>query len=179
VVVTVKASGGVRGRLVDATTKAPVADAFVSFEDSDPTVAPEGTGSDGRFVIESATVGPHILVVSPDRTRESKRLPVTLVESQVVDLGDIELGPPKVLPGLIGARVGHDGQQLFISMVTPAGPAARAGLQVGDVLLAVDGTPVTSLPEAIKRLNGAPGSTVVLKVRRAGAEQSVSVTRAS
>jgi C-terminal processing protease CtpA/Prc len=106
------------------------------------------------------------------------RRQVTLVEGQVLDLGDIEISPPRVPPGTIGAVVHPDGAQLVVGQVTPEGPAARAGLQVGDVLLKVDETAVTTPMEVFRLLRGPPGSTVVLTVRRAGSERSVSVTRA-
>ncbi len=178
--VTVRATAGVRGRVVDATTKAPMTETLVFIEGERPSAPNEGTGADGRFNLEGVTAGERTLVIMAGGPfRHPERRPVKLVEGQVLDVGDIALSPPRAPPGSIGAMVGQEGAQLVISQVMPEGPAALAGLQVGDVLLAVDGVPVEAAPEALQRLRGAPGSTVVLKVRRAGAERSVSVTRAT
>ncbi len=50
--------------------------------------------------------------------------------------------------------------------VTPGGPAEAAGLAPGDVILSVDGRPVTQSDELIVAIRAkAPGDTVVLKVR--------------
>lgn len=178
--VIVKATAGVRGRVVDATTKAPLPEALVLIEGERSSAPNEGTAADGRFSMEGVTPGERTLVIMAGGSfRMPERRQVTLVEGQVLDLGDVSLGLPRAPPGTIGAMVSQEGQQVVIHQVMPEGPSARAGLQVGDVLLAVDGAPVATAPEAFQKLRGAPGSTVVLKVQRAGAEQSISVTRAT
>lgn len=68
----------------------------------------------------------------------------------------------------------------------PEQPAARAGLLDGDVLIAVDGAPITgtmSSDAVIALVRGEPGTTVELRVRRAAPgeaaqELEFSVTRA-
>lgn len=178
--VSVRATAGVRGRVVDATTKAPMAEALVLIEGERSSTPNEGTAADGRFTMEGVTPGERTLVIMAGGSfRMPERRQLTLVEGQVLDLGDVPLSSPRAPPGTIGAQVGQEGPRLVISHVIPEGPSARAGLQKGDVLLAVDGAPVATPQEAFQRLRGAPGSTVVLKVRRAGAEQSISVTRAT
>lgn len=61
-------------------------------------------------------------------------------------------------------------------------PAAEAGLERGDILLEVDGTPLQgmSLYEAISLIRGPAGSTVVVKVYREDEDEpfEVSVVRA-
>jgi carboxyl-terminal processing protease len=61
----------------------------------------------------------------------------------------------------------------------PDGPAARAGLRVGDELLQIDGEPV-EFENAVERLLGRTGSHVLLSIRRDGAPPfDVDVVRAS
>ncbi|WP_459642746.1 S1C family serine protease [Kineococcus sp. NUM-3379] len=72
-----------------------------------------------------------------------------------------------------GVRVGGDGDA---PAVAPGGPADRAGLREGDVVLAVDGRPVTTPEELIVAIRSRePGDTVRLLVRRGGTEQERAV----
>ena len=68
---------------------------------------------------------------------------------------------------------------VLVASVEPGGPAAKAGLQPGDVILAYEGKPVESANE-LPRLVGAakPGSTVTLDVWRAGAKKQLKATLA-
>lgn len=63
-----------------------------------------------------------------------------------------------------------------IEPVTPGGPADKAGIVAGDVILAIDGRPVTQSDELIVAIRAlAPGDTVVLKVRSGSNERDVSI----
>ena len=70
--------------------------------------------------------------------------------------------------------------EVGISAVDPSGPAAAAGLTSGDVILSVDGAPVTDGKNLTALLAAhQPGQLVVLGVRRAdGSLVSMSVTLA-
>ncbi|WP_448059437.1 S1C family serine protease [Cellulomonas hominis] len=60
--------------------------------------------------------------------------------------------------------------------VTPGGPADRAGIRQGDVILAIDGRPVTETDELIVAIRArTPGDTVVLRVRSGSSERDVRV----
>lgn len=62
----------------------------------------------------------------------------------------------------------------LVLALAPNSPAARAGLETGDIVMAFDGRPVESTEDL--RLNiarAAPGSRVKLKVRRAGGEKNL------
>ena len=56
--------------------------------------------------------------------------------------------------------------------VVPAGPAARAGVRQGDVLLAIDGNPLRSVDE-IHRLLPTPGKRIRLRLVRPSDARSV------
>ncbi|MCB0093649.1 MAG: PDZ domain-containing protein, partial [Caldilineaceae bacterium] len=69
-----------------------------------------------------------------------------------------------------------------IYKVRPNTPAERAGLHVGDVLLAVDGTRITELTsgeEVALLLRGPIDQTVDITVRRANSELTLTVPRAA
>ncbi len=59
------------------------------------------------------------------------------------------------------------------------GPAVKAGLKVGDIILKVDGEDVTTwdLDDISKKVKGKAGSKVVLTIRRGEEEMDVEVTR--
>jgi hypothetical protein len=96
--VSVKATAGVRGRVVEATTQAPLADAMVFIEGERPSTPNDGTAQDGRFLLDGVTAGQRTLVIFAGRGRAPERRPVTLSEGQVLDLGDIALEPPRPPP---------------------------------------------------------------------------------
>jgi S1-C subfamily serine protease len=71
---------------------------------------------------------------------------------------------------------GFDGG-VALTGVVPEGPADRAGLERGDLILSVDGTPVATLRELYTALwQHAPGESVSLQVLRESAIRVVEVT---
>jgi carboxyl-terminal processing protease len=71
--------------------------------------------------------------------------------------------------GVVGLYAENQAGQVVISIIFPNGAAAKAGLQAGDVILAIDGVKLdeaTDSSEAGLMIRGAPGSTVHLQVRR-------------
>ncbi len=74
-----------------------------------------------------------------------------------------------------GVQVAADAQG-GAAPVTPRGPADKAGIRSGDVILAIDGRPVTDPDELIVAIRAkTPGDTVVLKVRTGDDERDVRV----
>jgi regulator of sigma E protease len=66
-----------------------------------------------------------------------------------------------------------------IGQVTQSGPAARAGLQANDRILAVDGRPVRDFEDVAHDVSGQAGKTVTIQYRRAGVEHTTQVTVAN
>lgn len=72
----------------------------------------------------------------------------------------------------------ESGEGVQVAAVTPGGPADEAGVQPGDVVLALDGTQLDDGAPALAAAVNAhqPGDEVELTVRRDGAQDSVTVT---
>jgi len=65
----------------------------------------------------------------------------------------------------------------LVSIVSPNGPSAKAGIEPGDVILEFNGKPVTGRNALVQMVMATkPGTTVPMKVLRDKAEKSLSVT---
>jgi putative serine protease PepD len=99
---------------------------------------------------------------------------VTNIASQIIKNGHVvNSGRP-----YLGIRVGDTGNGAYVGTVTAGGPAAKAGLKVGDVITAIDGKPTPTADELGTVLAGfKPGQTVTLKVtHQSGATDQIKVT---
>jgi glutaredoxin 3 len=101
-----------------------------------------------------------------------------------------ETGPPNATGGVsgrrsLGAKVADAGRYVmpggthvegaFVGGVNPGSPAERAGLKVGDVIIAVDGTPVGSV-DALSQALAAANSSGNVKLTLARGETRREVT---
>jgi carboxyl-terminal processing protease len=79
----------------------------------------------------------------------------------------------------IGIDVEDDHGQMRIVATTSHAPAERAGIQPGDLLVSIDGAPVSGIAsgEAARRMHGAPGSVVTVGVVRGGKLRTLRITR--
>jgi regulator of sigma E protease len=75
--------------------------------------------------------------------------------------------PGKLLPGL-GFDLATWNANTLVHEAPVGSAGARAGLQVGDRLLAVDGQPVANSTEFVAMVNGAPGRDISIEVERSG-----------
>ena len=76
-----------------------------------------------------------------------------------------------------GARIATAPAANGTPPIVPGGPAEKAGLEPGDVILAIDGEAVDGSSELIVAIRSrSPGDTITLTVRRDGDEQDVRVT---
>jgi putative serine protease PepD len=82
-------------------------------------------------------------------------------------------------PDTDGVRVATTGTSTR-PVLTPGGPAATAGIKPGDLILAIDGRPVNSLPELVVAIRAhEPGETVRLTVRTGQTQRTVPVRLAA
>lgn len=90
--IPLKASATVKGRVVDAATKAPIPDAFI-FIAGEPNVPPgNGVDAEGRFSISGVRVGERVLVVVGGPSQGRVRRELKVKEGEVIDVGDLTLG---------------------------------------------------------------------------------------
>jgi carboxyl-terminal processing protease len=80
--------------------------------------------------------------------------------------------------GGVGVEVDVNDGWLTVLHVMPNGPAARAGVQPGDRLLSIEGSPARDLTieDALSRMRGEPGTQVRIELRRRAVEAAVPVT---
>jgi regulator of sigma E protease len=75
--------------------------------------------------------------------------------------------PGKLMPGL-GFDLATWNAATLVHEAPEGSAGARAGLRVGDRLLAVDGQPVANRMEFISQVSGAPGRDISIEVERGG-----------
>ncbi|HET7577576.1 MAG TPA: PDZ domain-containing protein [Sphingomicrobium sp.] len=113
-------------------------------------------------------------------------IPATLVSSILDELLRNSLSPTTAFgfrsvdfSSDIAARLGNPrARGAGIAMVQPKSPAARAGLRAGDVVIAVDDSPVASASELGRALDGA-GKSASLVVARGDDRLTVAIRRIS
>jgi S1-C subfamily serine protease len=80
---------------------------------------------------------------------------------------------------MLGVNLGGteaDGAGVRVNGVSPGGPAAEAGVRAGDVIVAIQTTPVTTGRELVKVMEGIePGDKVSLELKRDGKPVRVAV----
>ncbi len=159
----------VRGRLVELGARGPVAGLMVGIAAAnseegmpfDPNADPERkniTDASGRFEVARAPVGRATVTAFPLDWEQSPfgfvhKLVVVPAGADVVDVGDIELVRRRLPARDRGGDLGFDFADnppdaepdeviLKVSHLDAGGPAIGSGLQVGDVIVAVDGVDV-------------------------------------
>ncbi len=101
-------------------------------------------------------------------------VPANTVENVLPQL-EKGAAPEHAYLGLQTTEAPNGGAQ--IAEATAGGPAQRAGLRAGDVVVEVDGEEVQSPDDVASAINDdKPGDKVDVKVQRGGSEQTISVT---
>ncbi len=160
-----------------------------SFEDFLQTDAPINTGNSGGALVntngELIGINSQILSPSGGNIGLGFAIPANMAKSVMDQL----LKTGKVRRGMIGVNIQTITSDLatslelsevrgaIVSDVQPNGPAERAGIRRGDVILKLDGVPIpdsNALRNQVARR--APGATVTLTIARDNREQDIRVT---
>lgn len=114
--------------------------------------------SDAAVLVRGKDGGTHVATLSVPNGAERVRLtePAELFRG----LGFEFWMPP--VPAVLGK-------------VAPDGPAARAGLQVGDHIVAIQGTPVSDFHDIVEHIKPHPGETLDITYRRGGVDHTAQV----
>jgi serine protease Do len=94
-----------------------------------------------------------------------------------VEHGYLGILPQDITPALAQAFHAPDTNGALVGEITPGSPASRSSLKQGDVIVALNGQPITDASQLRTKVGMLdPNQTVTLKVLRNGAAQDVAVT---
>jgi regulator of sigma E protease len=89
------------------------------------------------------------------------------------------LSEPNGLLAALGFRFREPPVPAVLGEVEPGGPAARAGLRVGDRILAINGERTDSFLDLVSIVRAHPGESIVVNYRRGGVDGSAQVAVAA
>ncbi|HEY6922746.1 MAG TPA: trypsin-like peptidase domain-containing protein [Steroidobacteraceae bacterium] len=162
--------------IVSATSRQQLG--IAPLEDFIQTDAPINFGNSGGALVDSsgALIGINTAIVAKNLGVEGIgfAIPVNMVRGVLSDI----IAHGRVIRGWIGivpedvsdeqaAQLGLAQGGVLLANFYLGSPAQQAGLQPGDLLLAINGTTLTSSQDALGRIaNTKPGSTVTIKALR-------------
>ncbi len=110
-----------------------------------------------------------------DYSRKTKGLLYAIIDTEKVGTGD---APRQVYMGIVGESLPNDGGAK-LNEITPDGPADKAGLKSGDVVIKAEGKPVAKYEDLVELIQaGKGGDKIKLTVKRDGKEIDLVVTLA-
>lgn len=172
--------------IVSATSRALPDGTYVPFIQTDAAVNPGSSGGP-LFNLKGEVIGINSQIYS--RTGGYQGLAFAIPIDVAIKVKDQILATGRVERGRIGVTIQEVTQALarsfrldtprgaLVTSVEKDGPAEQAGIEAGDVILAVNGTPVetsSALPPLIADVK--PGQRARLEIWRDGGKRTVTVT---
>lgn len=175
--------------IISAKGRATGAGSAESFEDFIQTDAPINRGNSGGALISTRgeLIGINSQILSPTGgsigigfaipSNMAKNVMDQLVKTGKVRRGYLGLGPQDISSDLAASLELNSANGVIVRQVEPNQPAARAGLRVGDIILALNNQPIADANGFRNRIASIqPGETVNLTIRRANQEQQIRAT---
>jgi PDZ domain/Carboxypeptidase regulatory-like domain len=180
---SLEASVTVQGVVRDAESQLPLSGVeivAVSGADTSPFRVAVQTDRRGAFVLPPTPRSARLLTHHPAYLPQARgaaeggRWDVALARAP----HDVSSLPATQFEGVGMVLDGRSGV-VRVAQVNEGGPAERAGVAVGDAVVAVDGTPTAGVPleQTVGRIRGPAGTPVVLEVERAGQRFELTVRR--
>jgi serine protease Do len=151
--------------------------------------APVNKGNSGgpTFDVDGNVIGVNTAIFSPSggSVGIAFAIPADTVKkvvSQLKDKGSVTRGwigvqIQSVTPEIADSLGLKNAQGALVAEPQSGGPAAKAGIEAGDVITAVNGTTIKDARELARQIGGLPpGSSVKLSILHKGAEKSVALT---
>ncbi len=147
----------------------------------------QGNSGGPLFNTQGEVIGVNTAIFSPTGANVGIGFAVpsrlaTLVVDQLIEEGEVRRGFIGVslqpMTEVLAQAIGHDqAQGVLVSQVVPDGPADDAGLQMGDIILQLDGED-TEMPRDLSMAVAeiAPDTTAVLTILRGDEEMEIEVT---
>ncbi|AET88317.1 serine protease [Burkholderia sp. SFA1] len=172
--------------IISAKSRALPNENYTPFIQTDVPVNPGNSGGP-LFNLQGEVIGINSMIYS--QTGGFQGLSFAIPINEAIKVKDALIKTGHVDRGRLGVTVQGMNQTLansfgmkspqgaLVSSVEPGGPAAKAGLQPGDVITALNGVPVsdsTSLPSQVAGLS--PGSSAKVTVWRDKSAKDLSVT---
>ena len=159
------------------------------FEDFIQTDAAVNPGNSGGALVDATgnLIGVNSAIYSQSGGSQGIgfAIPVTIARSvleQIIKDGEVTRGwlgiePQELSPAIAAASVLQNNDGVLIRGVLKSGPADRAGLQVKDVVLEIDGKPTHDVAALLRHIAGlTPGTQATLKVLRDNKPVELEVT---
>ncbi len=166
---------------LDRTLSVSRTDALDGLIQTDAAIS---SGNSGGPLVNAAgqVIGINTAVAESDAQRAATNVGFAIGVGEVFDvLEDLRAGGQRE-PGFLGVELAErndGGSGALVAVVNPGSPAADAGLEVGDIVVAVDDQPINGSEGLVGVVRDhSPGDQVAIVVVRDGAELTVTATLA-
>jgi membrane-associated protease RseP (regulator of RpoE activity) len=181
------------GKVIDAKSREPLAYARVQREgggggaSAQPANAGTVTRADGTFELAGIPPGPFTISIGAGNHHSKLEGGLLATEGGTVGPIEVQLQPlaegesPQLELVGIGVKLAAAGDTIRVDQVVPNGGAAAAGIVDGEVIVAIDGIPVTTLglDGTVARIRGVAGTKLSVTVLRDGKPVQLVVERKS
>jgi protocatechuate 3,4-dioxygenase beta subunit len=182
--ITLTKGATVSGVVTDRESRRPIAGATVRLDGVTGTGTGARTTTDdaGRYTIDGTPTGAFSLRFSHTEYRE--RIEPLDARGQKTVTANVDLAPRGDGPSSewtgIGATLAQGGKFVEVVSLFDGGPAATAGVKVGDRIVAVEGEDMegATVGQCVTKLRGPEGSRVRVTLGRDGSNVELTITRA-